>query len=339
MKHLGFCEYCIREIKYETNEVNKMSIIKDEEINYKAKKAVCSECNNEIFVSEICDYNLNSLYEEYRNLHNIIKIEDIKRIMIKFCINEEALSLLLGWGRETISRYLEGDMISSSNSDILKKINNNPNYYSILLHTNKGRINPVDYNKSTRAVKAFLNKDITEKKIDAVVKLILTRCEDITPSTIQKLLYYVQGFYYMFTDNFIFKEDFEASVKGPIYASVKERYEQFGYEIINGDILSNENLKLEDMERNVVEIIIKFYGCYSGKILEQMTKNESPWVLTRTRTTKENNVEVNIQNKIIEKDLIGIYFKGLKEKYNMTNLLDVKKYSTNLFNNLSTSDY
>lgn len=335
MKHLAFCEYCMREIEYETNEVNKMSIIKDEEINYTAKKAVCSECNNEIFVSEICDYNLNSLYEEYRNLHNIIKIEDIKRIMIKYCINEEALSLLLGWGRETISRYINGDMINSSNSDILKKIHNNPNYYSILLQTNKGRINPIDYNKSRQAVKAVLNKEITEEKIDAVIKHILIRCEDITPSTIQKLLYYVQGFYYMFTDNFIFKEDCEASVKGPIYASVKERYEQFGYEIINSDILSNENLKLEDVERNAVESIIKFYGCYSGKILEQMTKNEAPWMLTRTKTIKENNAHAYVQNKIIEKDSIGIYFKGLKEKYNMTNLLDMQKYSTDLFNNLS----
>lgn len=335
MKHLAFCEYCMREIEYETNEVNKMSIIKGEEINYTAKKALCSECNNEIFVSEICDYNLNSMYEEYRNLHKILKIEDIKRIMIKYNINEEALSLLLGWSREIIGRYLEGDMVNSSNSDILKKMYNNPNYYSILLQTNKGRINPVDYNKSRQAVKAVLNQDKTEEKIDAVIKYILIRCEDITPSTIQKLLYYVQGFYYMFTDNFIFKEDCEASVKGPIYASVKERYEQFGYEIINSDIFSNENLKLEDVERSVVESIIKFYGCYSGKILEQMTQNEAPWMLARTNTIKENNAYMYVQNKIVEKDSIGIYFKGLKEKYNMTTLLDVQKYSADLFNNLS----
>lgn len=335
MKHLAFCEYCMREIKYEINEVNKMSVIKDEEISYTAKKAVCSACNNEIFVSEICDYNLNSLYEEYRNLHNIIKIEDIKRIMIKYSINEEALSLLLWWGRETIGRYLDGNMLISSNSDILKKMYNNPNYYSILLQTNKGRLNPVDYNKSRQAVKAVLNKDITEEKIDEVIKQILIICEDITPSAIQKLLYYVQGFYYMFTDNFIFQEDCEASEKGPIFVSVKERYEHFGCEIINSDIFSNENLKLEDLERNVVESVIKFYGCYSGKILEQMTKNEAPWMLARTKTIKENDIQGNAQNKIIEKNSIGIYFKGLKEKYNMTNLLDVQKYSTDLFNNLS----
>lgn len=335
MNHFAFCEYCLREVNYEINEINKMSMIKDEEIHYEARKAICSECNNEIFVSEICDYNLTSLYEEYKNLHNIIKVEEIKLILIKYNIDEEVLSLLLGWGREAISRYINGDMINSSNSDILKKIYKNPNYYSIILQTNKERINPVDYNKSRKAVKAVLNKDITEEKIDSIIKYILIRCEDITPSTIQKLLYYVQGFYYMFTDDYIFQEDCIASVKGPIYESVKERYDHYGYEIINKDILLNDDLQLEDVERNVIESIIKFYGCYSGKILEQMTKNEAPWMLARTKGIKENSFQGNAQNKIIEKNSIGIYFKGLKEKYIMTNLLDIQKYSTDLFSNLS----
>lgn len=334
MKHLAFCEYCMKEIEYKINEINKMSMLKDEEINYTAKKAVCIECNNEIFVSHICDYNLNSLYEEYRNIHSIIKIEELKRIMIKYSINEESLSLLLGWGGETIRRFLDGDMITSSYSDTLKKIYRNPDYYSIVLQTNKGRINPIDYNKSRQAVKIVLNKDVTEEKIDAVIKYILIRCEDITPFTIQKLLYYVQGFYYMFTDNFIFEEDCEASTKGPIYVSVQEKYEKFGCEIINNDILSKDNLELEDLERNVVESIIKFYGCYSGKILEQMTKNEAPWMLVRTKNINESNKQSNIHNKIIDKKSIGIYFKGIKEKYNITNLLDVQKYSTDLFNKI-----
>lgn len=328
MKHLAFCEYCMNEIEYKVNEVNKTSILKDEEINYRAKEAVCNNCGNHIFVSDICDYNLTSLYEEYRNNHNIIKIIELKRIMIKYFINGEALSLLLGWKRETIGRFLDGDMITSSHSDILKKIYENPNYYLTVLQTNKERIEPIDYNKSMQAVKSILSKAVTEEKIDAVIKYLLIRCEDVTPLAIQKLLYYVQGFYYMFTDNFIFEEDFEASIKGPVYASVQDRYERFGDEAINNNILANEQLTLEDVEKNIVESVIKFYGCYSGKILEQMTQNEAPWMLVKTKNIDENN-------KIIGKKLIGIYFKGIKEKYNMTNLLDLQKYSMDLFNKIS----
>jgi uncharacterized phage-associated protein len=234
-----------------------------------------------------------------------------------------------------MSRFLDGDMIINSHSDILKKIYKNPNYYSIVLQTNKERINPIEYNKSRQAVKAILNQEITEEKIDAVIKYLLIRCKDFTPSTLQKLLYYIQAFYYVFTDNFIFKEDCEASMEGPVYTSVNERYKKFGYEEINKDILVNEKLALEDVERNVVESVIKFYSCYSGKILKQMTHNEAPWILTRTNIINEKNIKNDNSNKIIEKNLIAEYFKGIKEKYNMINLLDIQKYSTDLFNKIS----
>ena len=121
-------------------------------------------------------------------------------------------------------------------------------------------------------------------------------------------------------------------MKGPIYKSVYERYKTFGYEEINKDILANEKLNLEDVERNVVESVIKFYSCYSGKILEQMAHNEAPWLITRTNIINENG---NNSSEIIEKNLIAEYFKGIKEKYNMINLLDIQKYSTDLFNKIS----
>ena len=294
MKHLAFCEYCMNENEYDVHKENKISILKDEEISYMAKEAVCNNCGNEIFVSDICDYNLKNLYDEYRKKHNIIKVIELKNITIKYCINAEALSLLLGWRKETISRYLDGDMIANSHYDILKKIYENPAYYSIILQTNKERIEPIDYNRSRQAVKNALSKSITEEKIDAVIKYLLIRCEDFTPLTLQKLLYYVQAFYFVFTDKFIFNEDCEASMRGPLFTNVYERYQQFGYEEINKEILANDKLNLEDVERNVVESIIKFYSCYSGKILEQMTRNESPWILTRTNVINRKKFNCRI---------------------------------------------
>ena len=335
MTQLAFCEYCMNENEYKVHKENKTSILKDEETNYMAKEAICNNCGNEIFVSDICDYNLKTLYEEYRKNHNIIKVIELKRIIIKYCINDEALSLLLGWKKDTMSRYLDGDMITNSHSDILKNICENPNYYSVILQTNKEKIKPIDYNKSRQVVKSILSKNSSEEKIDAVIKYLLIRCEDFTPLTLQKLLYYVQGFYYVFTDNFIFKEDCEASINGPLYSNVYDRYKKFGYEEINKDILDNDKLKLDDVERNIVESVIKFYSCYSGKILEQMTRNEAPWMLTRTNIINEINKKNENPNRIIEKSLIAEYFKGIKEKYNMINLLDVQKYSTDLFDKIS----
>ncbi len=330
MRQRAFCEYCIKENEYKVNKANKICILKDEEINYYAKEAICNSCGNEIFVSDICDYNLNVLYEEYKKKYNIIKVIEIKQIIIKYSISEEALSSLLGWEKKIINRYLDGDMPAKVNSDTLRKIYEDTNHYLSVLKINKERIDAIDYNKSRQSVKSILSDVITEEKIDAVIKYMLIRCDDFTPLALQKLLYYVQAFYYMFTDDFIFMEDCEAYIDGPVYSSVYERYKKFGYEEINRNILGNDRVKLEDVERNVIESVITFYSCYSGKILKQMTNNETPWLLTRARIFKQND-----DNKIIGKSLISDYFKGIKEKYNMINILDIQKYSIDLFNKIS----
>ena len=221
-------------------------------------------------------------------------------------------------------------MPTNNHSDILKKIYENPQYYSIILQTNKERINPREYNKSRQAVRKNFSEYEIEEKIKSVIKYILFRCEDITPLSIQKLLYYVQGFYYMFTEKYIFKEDCEALESGPIYKSIYDRYKSFGIEFVNEDILSSKLPELDDMERNITESVIKFFGCYSGKVLEEMTKNEAPWIFTRTNIIKAQGT-----CKVIEKNLITQYFYGLKENYNIRDLLDIEIYSRDLFQKIS----
>ncbi|WP_026886497.1 type II toxin-antitoxin system antitoxin SocA domain-containing protein [Clostridium beijerinckii] len=335
MKKSAFCEYCFSEREYQVYKVRRTSILKDEEVNYKAKEAICNVCGNEIFVSDVGDYNLMNLYKEYRRNYNIISVDEIQKIKTKYSINSESLSLVLGWNVETIERYLDGDMIVISNSDLLRKIYENTNYYSIILQNNKEMISPVDYNKSRQAIRHILAQNQTEEKIDAVIKYLLIRYEDFTALSIQKLLYYVQVFHYVFTGNFIFEENCEAWKDGPVYPSLCERYEQFGYEKVNKDILANDKLRLKDFERNVVESIIKFYGCYSGKILKEMSKNEAPWILTRTNSINGKRIKCGKLNKVIEKSLIQEYFTNIKEKYNINSLLDIQNYSRDLFDKIS----
>lgn len=335
MKHLAFCEYCMKENLYKVYTTNKQSILKDENIKYIAKQAICEICDNEIFVPEIFDYNIESLYNEYRKKHNIILEREINNILIKYSIDKESLSLILGWHKGTIYRYLEGDMVSNSHSEVLKKIQSNPNYYSILLQTNKEKINPIIYNRSRQVVKEILNYNAPEEKMDAVIRYIIIRCEDFTKSGLQNLLYYVQAFSYVFTKKFIFKEDCEADLNGPIFRSILERYDRFGFEEVNQEILGNKSLELEDFERNIVESVIKFFSCYSGKVLKQMTNNEAPCVLTQLNSINKNKSGNYENNKVIKKNLIAEYFEGIKEKYNMINLLDIQKYSIDLFNKIS----
>lgn len=101
----------------------------------------------------------------------------------------------------------------------------------------------------------------------------------------------------LFTENYIFKEECELLESRPVYISVYNRYEAFGSKFVNEDVLSSKLIELEHMERNITESVIKFLGCYNGKILEEMTKNEAPWILT-----KSNLIKSKFTSEVIEKN-------------------------------------
>ncbi len=70
------------------------------------KIAYCEECKAEIYIPEIDDFNLKALYDTYRKENNIISLEKIIEIPKLYDIGKRPLSLLLGWGEQTFTRYL-----------------------------------------------------------------------------------------------------------------------------------------------------------------------------------------------------------------------------------------
>ena len=74
------------------------------------KTAYCDLCENEIFISDIRDYNLKMLDKAYREEEGLISQEEIDLILTKYDVGKRPLSLLLGWGEGTVTRYLDGDI-------------------------------------------------------------------------------------------------------------------------------------------------------------------------------------------------------------------------------------
>ena len=139
-KNMTFCEQCRDDVLYiEKDEIIEANL-KGEIYRYAGKRAVCKECNSEVFVSNINDYNLKNLYNEFRKQNNIISLEHILEIPKKYNIGKRPLSLLLGWGEQTFSRYCDGDMPTKQYSMILERIFNDPSYYLELLESNKDRL-------------------------------------------------------------------------------------------------------------------------------------------------------------------------------------------------------
>ena len=325
MNNTVFCAECRKDVKVITKEVLFKRTLKDNEYTFTGFEAYCGECGSPIYVPEIEDNNLKLLYDAYRKENDIIPLDEILAIPKKYAIGKRPLSLLLGWGEQTFTRYCNGDMPSKQYSDILRRLYNEPLYYNELLQNNKDRMKSnSSYEKSNIAVKNLIG--IPENsKIETVIGYLLYKCEDVTPLALQKLLYYVQGFFYAFNNIFIFEDDCEAWVHGPVYRKVYHKYSDYKYDSIDGAASFDETI-FSVAEKAVIDGIVDNFSCYSGKVLERFTHSEQPWIETRA------DLPVYAQSdRVIDKKLIADYFSAVKQKYDMLNPNDIENYSKKLF--------
>jgi putative zinc finger/helix-turn-helix YgiT family protein len=324
---MTFCEECRKDVDYSVESVSMKGTLKGEKYSYAGKKAICAGCGAEVYVAEIEDENLKALYDTYRLKNSIISREKILEIPQKYNIGKRPFSLLLGWGEMTFTRYCDGDMPTKQYSDVLQRIYDEPAFYLSLLEKNKGNLKSLTtYEKSKRTTLELLGEQkAVISKVDAVVNYLLCRCEDITPLALQKALYYIQGFYYAFMGNFLFPEDCEAWVHGPVYREIYNRYSDYRFDPIESNAEFDVSV-FTDAEKAVIDSVIQNLCCYSGKILERFTHFEMPWLKTRGDLPTDAH-----SNRTISKETIGEYFAAVKQKYTMLTPNDIENYAQVMF--------
>ena len=330
MTEKTFCEECRNDVEYTTASVPMTGTIKGKEYHYTGTEARCADCGNLVFVPEISDDNLRSLYNVFREENGIVSLDVICAIPEKYDIGKRPLSLLLGWGELTFSRYCDGDIPTRQYSDILQRIYNEPQFYSDLLEANKANLKSQrTYEKTRRAVDALLSVDVpSNSKINTVIQYLLYQCEDITPLALQKALYYIQGFHFAFYRTFLFPEDCQAWTHGPVYRDIYFRYRDYRFDPIEKTTTFDTSV-FSASEKAICDSVINNICCYSGKILERFTHNEAPWL-----TTRGDLPDSAPSDRIIEKSVIGAYFDAVKAKYNMVNPRDIKDYAQDMFQQL-----
>ena len=74
-------------------------------------------------------------------------------------------------------------------------------------------------------------------------------------------------------------------------------------------------------ELAILESVAKYAACYSGKILEEITHLEAPWLNAR-----KDKKALEPSDEIIKKEDIKEYFIAVKEKNHMTTPADIKEY-------------
>ncbi len=329
-KMVVFCEECRNDVAYNVEEKDMVGTIRGTEYHYVGKEAKCANCGAYVDVEEISATNLKALYDVYRKENGIVSLEKIRAIPERYAIGKRPLSILLGWGEHTFTRYADGDTPTRQYSKMLNRLFDDPVYYLSILEENKNRLpSRRSYEKSRKAVEALIDGNrMFGEKIDAVIAYLLNQCEDITPLALQKSLYYIQGFYYAFYGDFLFSKDCEAWAHGPVYRDVYARYADYHFDPIS-KVESFDSSVFTAREKAILDSVIRNVCCYSGKILGAFTHSEAPWINARGDLP-----DGAASDKIIDKQTIGDYFIKIKEQYNMNSPRDIQLYTKDMFASL-----
>lgn len=320
------CWNCRKKVSYTIKARKEARNIKGIDYLYDEKYAVCDECGEEITVSGLDDANEREIDNIYRRNNGLVTIDQIYEIMEKYNIDKRPLSNLLGFGELTITRYLDGQLPTKRYSDMLLRLLHYDEEMKRLLETGKTNITSNAYHKVEEAMlhrEKLLSHDT---KIEIMALYMINSFYDITNLSLQKLLYYVKAFGYVFYGKDMLQEECEAWVHGPVFPRIYEKYKDFGREVIRADAdeLDFERL-LTTEEHEVINYVLQCFGIYNGGVLREMTHRERPW-----QEAREGLGDTERCTNVIKNEGIQQYFSEMNEKFDLHKKCGVENYVKSL---------
>lgn len=328
-----FCTECRKETEYFLEKRNIVKNIKGKEYKFEITVAVCAECGEEMNIPGIIDKNIQEIDEQYRSAEGIVSIDDIERLMKIYKIGKEPLSVALGFGKVTIPRYMEGQVPSKEYSNIIKKALSSPAFMREKLIENQSKMSDAAFRKSFEAAENMERLFSVSNKMLQAIAYIFKELEEVTPLMLQKLLYFTQGIYSALNGRFMFKEDCMAWVHGPVYPEVYELFRDFKYNPIDDArfaLFEGAENDLTDEEKHVLDLVLKTFGMYGGKILEKITHNEEPWIEAR-----KGYYDNTPSREILPKERIMKYYMAVNQKYKIDTEDGLHSYINSKLSNIS----
>lgn len=319
-----FCVECREETTYLIRSVLRKKYIKDKEYEFLVSEAVCEKCGELVNIPGLIDYNAREIDRQYRLQENIVSIDDILDLMEIYKIGKAPLSLALGFGEITITRYISGQVPSKEYSDIIRHALESPTFMKEKLNENKDKIGEAAYKKAMNAAVELEPVFALSEKMLLTISYIFKKAGEVTPLALQKMLYFIQGIYMVLFNTQLFSEDCEAWAHGPVFKDVYDVFKNFRYNPIDDTrfkMFQNRFHELSDNERRVIDLVVKSFGIYSGKVLEEITHGEKPW-----KDARINCLPGESSNEVISKETIKKYFLEVADKYDIGNVEGIKKY-------------
>lgn len=326
------CTCCMEEHEVKTVLVKEQATFKNVKVDYDAFYLYCDEAEELYMDERQMQENDVRLKDAYRKAEGLLTSAEISGIRAKYGISQSDFCVLLGWGGKTITRYESHQVQDKAHDTILKKIDQDPEWFLSLLNDVKENLSAESYQKYLDAATTLYEKDKdsylrkaieasyarfhgnpmfhgnAELSLDKVVDVIRyfaasTQITSLYKVKLMKLMWYADALSYK-TRGF--------AITGLVYQALPMGAVPIGHDSIIdlSDVPCEEvdmgetnayhfSLKeadlfpfLSDEDKNILDIVIEKLG--------RMTKNELVSFMHREQAYVETTPREVIQFKYVE---------------------------------------
>ncbi|WP_342069686.1 Panacea domain-containing protein [Yoonia algicola] len=144
-----------------------------------------------------------------------------------------------------------------------------------------------------------------------VAAFVLDELGEMTSMKLQKLVYYAQSWSLVWREEQLFDERFEAWANGPVSPDLYARHR--GQFRVSRASIPGDPTRLSDNQKEVIKVVLDFYGNKSAQWLSDLTHLEAPWNIARDRAGVSDGQNCN--EEITHADMHE-YYSGLQSAAN-----------------------
>ncbi|MBQ4293221.1 MAG: DUF4065 domain-containing protein [Lachnospiraceae bacterium] len=319
-----FCTNC-REVRPFYRKMEEETVEEEGEEPFTFLRTVtrCFVCDSEMETEGLVDLNTEEYLDARCEALGLIQRRDLCRLMELYEIGKAPLSLALGFGEITVTRWLAGCFPSKEYSDICKRALKDPSFMRKCLKENREKLTRVCFEKADRAAARLEKSASLSKELLAAVRETFRLMGEITPLALQKLLYFMQGLSYALLNAPFYPEDCEAWAHGPVVRPVYELLRDFCFDPTEDprfSVLEGGEALAEDKQK-ILLLTLKGFGRYNPRVLELLTHRESPW-----RKAREGLLPGDPGYRYLRKEDIRECFLELNKQYDLSTTAGIRRY-------------
>lgn len=160
------CPCCMEYHDVKTVLVKDQSNFKNGLVEYEASYLFCDLADELYMDEQQIQENDLKLKDAYREKEGLLTSEQISGIRGKYGISQHDMCMLLGWGGKTITRYESHQVQDKAHDTILRKIDQDPEWFIVLLNEAKANFSVTTYKRYLKVANALYecNRDLYLRK-------------------------------------------------------------------------------------------------------------------------------------------------------------------------------